>query len=114
MPNKRAANQRSIISELACRRCEYCQSQEFFAIQPFSTEHIFPRSKGGETTTDNLAFACQGCNGHKYNKVQSHDNVTGKMAALFHPRRQKWSDHFDGVLIFPSDNRYHFNRSSYN
>ncbi len=89
MPNKKVtANQRNIIAELACRRCEYCQSQELFAMQSFSTEHIFPRSKGGKTTIDNLAFACQGCNGHKYNKIEEFDAVTGRKVALFHPRQQ--------------------------
>lgn len=37
--------------------CEYCRSQARFAIQPFSIEHIIPRSQGGETTLHNLALA---------------------------------------------------------
>ena len=53
--------------------CEYCHSQEKFATQSFSIEHIYPLSKGGKTTLDNLALACQGCNNHKYNKTEGTD-----------------------------------------
>ena len=46
--------------------CEYCRSQERFSPQRFSVEHIKPQSAGGNSTLENLALACQGCNGHKY------------------------------------------------
>jgi hypothetical protein len=73
---------------------EYCRSQERFAMQPFAIEHITPRSLDGETAPDNLAVACQGCNNHKYNKTEGRDPVTEESAPLFHPRRQRWRDHF--------------------
>src|SRR5438552_1270131 len=82
--------------------CEYCRSQERFAMQPFSAEHIEPRSQEGASTLENLAWACQGCNNHKYNKSLARDPVTGEMVRLFHPRRLRWADHFvwneDGTL----------------
>ncbi|MEH1969279.1 HNH endonuclease [Nostoc sp.] len=32
--------------------------------------HIsIPKSQGGNTTLDNLALSCQGCNNRKYNKT---------------------------------------------
>ncbi len=74
--------------------CEYCHSQEKFATQSFSIEHIYPLSKGGQTTLDNLALACQGCNNHKYNKTQGTDPVSGKIVSLYHPREQNWQEHF--------------------
>ena len=74
--------------------CEYCRSQERFSLQSFSAEHIQPRSLGGKTRLPNLAWACQGCNNHKYNKTTGIDPVTGTIVALFHPRRQDWRDHF--------------------
>jgi len=43
---------------------------------------------------DNLALACQGCNNHKYTKTEGYDPVTGDMVPLYHPRRQRWRDHF--------------------
>ncbi len=72
-------------------------------MQPFSAEHVVPRSQGGETKLANLAWACQGCNNHKYNKSSARDPVTGELIPLFHPRRQRWTDHFvwneDATLI---------------
>jgi 5-methylcytosine-specific restriction endonuclease McrA len=32
-------------------------------MQSFSVEHIVPISQGGNDMLDNLALACQGCNG---------------------------------------------------
>ena len=52
------------VVERARSCCEYCLSQAQFAVQSFSIEHIEPRSKGGKTTSENLALACQGCNNH--------------------------------------------------
>ena len=63
-------------------------------MQTFSAEHILARSRLGETQIENLAWACQGCNNHKYNKSSARDLVTGEMVPLFHPRRQRWADHF--------------------
>jgi hypothetical protein len=53
-----------------------------------------PRSKGGTDKDDNLALACQGCNNRKYTHVEARDPVTGKLVSLYHPRRQRWADHF--------------------
>ncbi len=63
-------------------------------MQSFCVEHIIPRSQGGRTTLDNLALACQGCNNHKYTKVKGNDSITGDLVPLYHPRQQRWRDHF--------------------
>lgn len=95
MPEGRITAQlKKAVSDRAQGCCEYCRSQSRFAMQPFSVEHIIPRSHKGETTLDNLALACQGCNNHKYNKTQGRDPSSGNMAALYNPRKQRWSDHF--------------------
>jgi hypothetical protein len=60
----------------------------------FSLEHIIPRSQGATTSLDNIALAYQGCNNHKYNKVNAVDTVTNQLVALFHRRTQRWQDHF--------------------
>jgi 5-methylcytosine-specific restriction endonuclease McrA len=71
MPESRVtAQQKKAVAERAKGCCEYCRSQASFAIQPFAVEHIIPKSQGGETKLDNLALACQGCNNHKYNKIE--------------------------------------------
>lgn len=85
---------RSEVWERARGYCEYCRSQARFAMQPFSIEHIEPRSREGATHPENLALACQGCNNHKYNRIEAPDPITGRAVALFHPRRQLWRDHF--------------------
>ena len=48
----------------------------------------------GGATLDNLALSCQGCNSHKYDKTEGRDPVSQKIVPLFHPRQQRWSDHF--------------------
>lgn len=63
-------------------------------MQSFSLEHIIPLDRGGSEDPDNLAFACQGCNNHKYTRTEARDPVTGRIVPLFHPRRQHWRDHF--------------------
>jgi hypothetical protein len=85
---------RRLVHDRAQGICEYCRSQASFSPQPFSVEHITPRSAGGDTTADNLALSCQGCNGHKYTKQHAADPLTGQVVALFHPRIQIWDNHF--------------------
>lgn len=86
--------QRQIIAARARGCCEYCRSQERYATQAFSVEHIAPRQSGGRTVLENLALACQGCNDHKYSKTAAPDALSGISAPLFHPRRHRWRDHF--------------------
>lgn len=86
--------QRRTVVERARGCCEYCRSQARFAMQPFSVEHIVPRSQSGKATLDNLALACQGCNNHKYTKTEGNDPITGDRVPLYHPRQQRWRDHF--------------------
>ena len=95
MPEKRIpVEQKRAVVERAQGCCEYCRSQERFAMQPFSVEHIMPLSRGGMNTFDNLAMACQGCNNHKYTKTEGYDPISGDITSLYHPRRQRWRDHF--------------------
>ncbi|MCY7359364.1 MAG: HNH endonuclease [Rudanella sp.] len=74
--------------------CEYCKSPADFATEPFSIEHIMPRSKKGPDTADNLAFACIGCNVYKSDMTEYIDVVSGNVTTLFNPRTMPWNDHF--------------------
>jgi hypothetical protein len=85
---------RRYVFERANGCCEYCLSQALFSTESFALEHIHPRALGGTTTLDNLALSCSGCNGHKGRKTHGVDPQSGQNIALFHPRRQAWSDHF--------------------
>jgi hypothetical protein len=51
-------------------------------------------SKQGATEPENLAFACQGCNNRKYTAIDAVDPITYEIAPLYHPRQQRWSEHF--------------------
>lgn len=95
MPDRLDARTRRLVAERANFLCEYCLTPAGLAPSPFSSEHIIPRSKGGTSAAENLAFSCQGCNGHKASKTNAADPVTRKPADLFHPRKQKWHDHFE-------------------
>ncbi|MDX2070628.1 MAG: HNH endonuclease signature motif containing protein [Haliscomenobacter sp.] len=86
---------RKKIIALAHNRCEYCQSMADYSNQPFVIEHIIPVVKGGQTIEENLAFACDGCNGHKYDKISGIDPFDKIEVPLFHPRTDHWNDHFE-------------------
>ena len=95
MPEQRvSAAMRRALSGRAGGCCEYCRSPERFSADPFSVEHVTPRSAGGTHEPENLAFSCQGCNNRKYNSVDAVDPVTGERVPLFHPRRDRWDEHF--------------------
>ena len=61
------------------------------------------RKHGGESTSDNLAYACVICNRYKGPDIAAIDQSSGKIARLFDPRRDFWSDHFrfEGATIEP-------------
>jgi hypothetical protein len=94
MTNYINASLRDEVMRRANNCCEYCLSQERFSVQRFSIEHIIPLSKGGSHHLDNLAYACQGCNNHKYNKTQAVDPVNDNIVLLYNPRSQVWTRHF--------------------
>jgi len=75
-------------------RCQYCLMHESLQGATFHVEHVIPKSKGGESTLENLALACPGCNLHKAARTTAIDPLTGEQIPLFHPVRQRWSEHF--------------------
>jgi len=88
------AKNRRLIIERAEERCEYCQCWAEYATQSFDVDHIIPVSRNGLSSLDNLAYACSGCNRHKFNRLTGFDPIGGNEAALFHPRYERWQDHF--------------------
>lgn len=88
------AELRQLVLRRAQGCCEYCYSQAAFSPSSFAVEHITPQSRGGQTTLDNLAFACGGCNNAKYNHTESLDPITERIVPLYHSRQHKWEDHF--------------------
>jgi hypothetical protein len=85
---------RELVSRRAGYRCEYCRCLELNV--PYSIEHIVPAAKGGDLENpENLAWACQGCNNHKYTCTEVQDPESGSMIPLFNPRTQVWEEHFE-------------------
>jgi 5-methylcytosine-specific restriction endonuclease McrA len=63
MPSERVPNAiRRIVAARARDYCEYCRCPGQFATESFTVEHTKPRQAGGETTLENLAWSCFGCN----------------------------------------------------
>ena len=85
---------RRLVRQRALGYCEYCQCPDFCATQLHSIEHILPESRGGKSVENNLALACQGCNGLKSDKIQATDPATRRLVPLFHPRTDNWFAHF--------------------
>ena len=74
--------------------CEYCRFPERFAELRFQVDHIVPQQHGGPTVSDNLAWSCLPCNKHKGPNLSGIDPATGQVVRLFHPRRDRWTEHF--------------------
>lgn len=75
-------------------RCEYCQMHQSLQGATFHVEHIVPRCRGGSADFDNLAWACPSCNLHKSDRVSAVTPGTDQEVSLFHPRVDRWHDHF--------------------
>jgi 5-methylcytosine-specific restriction endonuclease McrA len=93
---------RSLVRHRAGDVCEYCRlPQAASRFVRFHTEHVIARQHGGATEVDNLALACGFCNFHKGPNIASLDPESGQLVPLFHPRRDRWADHFawHGTLI---------------
>ena len=78
----------------AGHRCEYCHAPEAVVNFPFEVEHVIPPNRGGEQTPENRALACRSCNLFKSDFVSAVDPDTGQNSRLYHPRSDRWLDHF--------------------
>jgi hypothetical protein len=78
----------------AQQRCEYCRMHQALQGATFHVEHILPSSQGGPSDLANLAWACPSCNLHKSDRTLVPDPDSTLMVPLFHPRNDRWIDHF--------------------
>jgi HNH endonuclease len=88
---------RRLVRERAGDCCEYCLVPEAITWAPHTIDHIIAEKHGGTTTPENLALACTLCNSRKGTDLASIDEQTGAIEPLFHPRRDRWIDHFQLV-----------------
>jgi hypothetical protein len=96
------ASIRALVRSRAGRRCEYCRLHERdLPSFTFHIEHIVSRKHHGSDDLRNLAWSCHECNLAKSSNLSGRDVETGRIVALFNPRRQRWSRHFtwDGARM---------------
>ncbi len=91
-----------LIRQRANQRCEYCGlHQDNSPLATLQIEHINPKKHGGTDDYENLALACIDCNLAKSSNIAGRDPVTTQLTLLFHPRQDRWDDHFewDGIHV---------------
>ena len=94
MSNYISKDLRRLTAERAGDKCEYCHLPQKARISKYEIEHILPRQHGGQTVSENLAFACLRCNRRKGTNLGSFDLETGSFILFFNPRIQNWTENF--------------------
>ena len=84
---------RDLVRQRAVNRCEYCGChQNDLPLVTFHVEHIVAKQHGGKNNESNLCLSCHWCNFHKGPNLTT--LVDGQLVSLFHPRTQRWDEHF--------------------
>jgi hypothetical protein len=91
----------ALVHERASHACEYCKLPKRAIEASFQIDHIIAQQHQGQTVESNLALACPFCNGFKGPNLSGLDPKTGELIRLFHPRLDRWEEHFrwDGGRI---------------
>lgn len=81
--------------------CSYCRlpfGRNTLGSRGFEVDHIKPQSLYPKlaSVVTNLAWACVRCNGKKSDHVDGFDPETRKFLPLFHPKKERWEQHFSG------------------
>jgi hypothetical protein len=94
---------RQRVAELDRFRCAYCMTSQRIVGPVLEIDHIVPLARGGASRDDNLCLSCPMCNGHKADRVSAPDPESGLVVRLYHPRHDRWDDHFqwidDGAVV---------------
>ncbi|WP_013322702.1 HNH endonuclease [Gloeothece verrucosa] len=92
---------RRLVAQRANFRCEYCLIFARDRLSGCHVDHIISLKHGGETTPENLAYACMFCNLNKGTDLGSIIWRTGELIRFFNPRRDQWKEHFnfEGAII---------------
>jgi hypothetical protein len=85
---------RNLVRARADNRCEYCLLPQEHSHLTHHIEHIVAKQHGGSDAIDNLALACHRCNLSKGPNLTGFDPTSGEIVPLFHPRRDRWAEHF--------------------
>jgi hypothetical protein len=92
---------RALVVARAGNRCEYCALPQAGYAASFNIDHIVALQHRRDNDSENLAWTCPKCNRKKGPNLSGLDPSTGTIALLFHPRKDRWSDHFrwSGALM---------------
>ncbi len=85
---------RNLVARRADYLCEYCLISETVRSTSHQFDHIISIKHGGNTSAENLAYACLYCNLNKGTDLGSISRQSGELTRFFNPRTDKWSDHF--------------------
>lgn len=65
-------------------RCQYCGGK--FSAPELTFDHVLPRSRGGETSWQNIVTSCQPCNRKKCSRTPAE----ARMPLLSQPQEPRW------------------------
>jgi hypothetical protein len=85
---------RRLVYSRAQSLCEYCYIEDRYTGKTHEVDHIYAEKHDGLTVAENLCLSCLTCNRNKGSDLCSIDPATGEITRLFHPRRDRWKDHF--------------------
>jgi 5-methylcytosine-specific restriction endonuclease McrA len=85
---------RAFVRRRAGNRCEYCLLNQDDCSSTHHIEHVVAKQHGGADDDDNLALACHRCNLCKGPNLTGIDPTTAQLVPLFHPRHDRWAEHF--------------------
>jgi hypothetical protein len=92
-----AEPRRARIRRRAQHACEYCRLPQRASILLHQVDHIIAQQYMGSDEGSNLCLCCLRCNLKKGPNIASTDPEAGNayhIVALFHPRKQRWHEHF--------------------
>lgn len=92
-----AAPRRAQSQRRAQHACEYCRLPQRASLLPHQVDHIIAQQHLGSDAASNLCLCCLRCNLKKGPNIASTDPQAGgiyRIVALFHPRQQRWHEHF--------------------
>ena len=85
---------RAQVKDSAADRCEYCLIPDSLSVKRHEIDHIYAEKHNGDTRFANLCLSCYYCNHFKGSDLCSFDPITSDLVGLFHPRLNRWRDHF--------------------
>lgn len=91
-----------LVRDRAGAVCEYCHVPERLSGLRHVIDHIIAQQHRGPTAAENLACCCVYCNLSKGPNIAGLDPEDDALTRLFHPRNDRWNDHFkmnNGTII---------------